>query len=737
MGRDKNQMKQHTQGVSVDQAQSFVTLALSKMLIKSNKWIEIILIGFAALLYSFPLLNFQPGLGPSGNEYQIHTGVSILLKQWLAGETDFPLWNPIVGTGRSLIADPFLFLFNPFLSLPMVLMGVVNGSKVAIGLNFFIAGTGMWVLVNELKLGRVSRIWCSLLYMMSGAIPAHLTTGHLQLAFALGWLPWSIAAFLWVLHHSSFLAMTLAAIAQALFFFTGNLYYQVYTFFCLLLLSLFFAIEWKNLSLNKKAAVNIFLLGLVSLGLIAIQALPEIAMRKNIHNMGGYGQNETEFGGSQKPEYAFINYFVSDQEFYRNGTLNKAAFLQESYHFIGIAPILLLLFLVPAYQKGRRREILAFGACFLLMLAWAGLRYTFIKNIYHTFPMLYQFRWPGRALSVGALFLILLSGYSLDYLWNWLHSDLRSVKLPGFNGAAAVSLRPSSVAQFLLLIGLGLSINHVYKTNKALIYLERISQPEVKSALKWLRSNDPEEFSVQATFGAGLPGIFEFYKLGIRSPNIVDGWFPAAAYLPFAKADLINYQPKYWLQWQGEEVALPDANLIRQFGQLQIWKLTNFFPYAFHVPLNKALETPQFTPNDVLPVLRVQREGHNQVVVDVVVQEESILVLSESWFSGWEAFIDQKSAELLSASNLLSVQLTPGSHHVLFVYNPISFKVGAFLSAFTLLLLVGIVLSEQIVLPIIYRVRQRRGKLGLTDHSSTKLQNRNDQGIDDSEQRST
>src|SRR4030066_2194009 len=119
----------------------------------------------------------------------------------------------------------------------MAIFGVINGSKVVVLLNFFMAGLGMWFLGRELKFGQLTRLWCSLLYMMSGAFPAPLNAGHIQLAFALGWLPWSIAGMLWVINRSSLASVLLASLAQALFFFTCNLYYQIYAFFCLLILS--------------------------------------------------------------------------------------------------------------------------------------------------------------------------------------------------------------------------------------------------------------------------------------------------------------------------------------------------------------------------------------------------------------------------------------------------------------------------------------------------------------------
>ncbi len=76
--------------------------------------IELALLVAVVLFYSSPLLNFDVRVLAPGTELQSHTSSIDLLTGWLHGEADFPLWNPIFGTGRPWLADPFLFAFNPF-----------------------------------------------------------------------------------------------------------------------------------------------------------------------------------------------------------------------------------------------------------------------------------------------------------------------------------------------------------------------------------------------------------------------------------------------------------------------------------------------------------------------------------------------------------------------------------------------------------------------------------------------
>jgi hypothetical protein len=691
------QKKPHLRPLLFRAASFLISFPSQLFRLPMGDWLEIPLIFIVAVLYAYPLLIPHSGLGLPGREYQAHVGSAVLFSQWLAGEIDFPLWNPVVGTGRSLIADPFLFFFNPFLSLPMAILGVINGSKVVVLLNFFIAGLGMWFLGRELKFGRLTRLWCSLLYMMSGAIPAHLNAGHTQLAFALGWLPWSIAGMFWVINRSGLLPLLFASLVQALFFFTGNLYYQIYALFCLLVLGIGFSFNWKSFQFKWKIARRILLMGFISFGLISIQFLPELTSISDIRNLGGYSPEETEYYGSQRPENALINYFVSDLEFFTNPTLDKAAFLQESYRYIGIVPFLLLLYLIPTYRRGHKKEIILLGLCFILMLAWASMRYTFIKTIYTALPFLNQFRWPGRALSVGALFLILVSGYCLDFLWTSIRFTKPLIKSPP-QDIPGTTTQFHSASSVLLILGLILAIRHVYLKNQELIYLENVSEPEIKVGLALLRNNDSSEFSVYATHGIAIKSALDIYANNLRSPTIVDGWVPGNPPLLLGNPGVIKLEPRYWLNWEGEDIDHTGHDLMVSIGSMQIWQKPDTYPYAFLVPIRQLLSVDQIPPDEVHPVFDARRDGTNRILVQADSDQENVLILSESWSSGWKASIDHRPAEVESVSNLLAVQIPPGQHTVEFKYSPLAFTVGAGISIFTFIMIVLASLWERLIL---------------------------------------
>lgn len=66
--------------------------------------------------------------------------------------------------------------------------------------------------------------------------------------------------------------------------------------------------------------------------------------------------------------------------------------------------------------------------------------------------------------------------------------------------------------------------------------------------------------------------------------------------------------------------------------------------------------------------------------------KKSILILADLFYPGWRVFVDGKESEIMNVNDLFrAVKLTKGEHRVKFIYDPFSFKLGAWVSLFTLL----------------------------------------------------
>jgi hypothetical protein len=74
-------------------------------------------------------------------------------------------------------------------------------------------------------------------------------------------------------------------------------------------------------------------------------------------------------------------------------------------------------------------------------------------------------------------------------------------------------------------------------------------------------------------------------------------------------------------------------------------------------------------------------ESNNRLSLLVKAKGDAFLVLSDTYFPGWRVFIDGKEEKIYRADyNFRAVPLGAGTHHVEFIYDPLSFKLGAIIT---------------------------------------------------------
>lgn len=85
----------------------------------------------------------------------------------------------------------------------------------------------------------------------------------------------------------------------------------------------------------------------------------------------------------------------------------------------------------------------------------------------------------------------------------------------------------------------------------------------------------------------------------------------------------------------------------------------------------------------------------NEIHVKVYMDNPGFLVLSENYYPGWRAIDNDKETNIYRADyTLRSVYLDAGQHEIKFVYDPLSFKVGLWITIITALLLCIVVLYK-------------------------------------------
>lgn len=71
----------------------------------------------------------------------------------------------------------------------------------------------------------------------------------------------------------------------------------------------------------------------------------------------------------------------------------------------------------------------------------------------------------------------------------------------------------------------------------------------------------------------------------------------------------------------------------------------------------------------------------NEINIQAVLSSKSLLLLTDIFYPGWKAYVDNKETPILRANyTFRSVVVPKGSHDVKFVYDPESFKIGVYLA---------------------------------------------------------
>ena len=103
---------------------------------------------------------------------------------------------------------------------------------------------------------------------------------------------------------------------------------------------------------------------------------------------------------------------------------------------------------------------------------------------------------------------------------------------------------------------------------------------------------------------------------------------------------------------------------------------------------------PYFPPSDPVLLkessLSIEGYKNNSVSLKAEMKDQGFLVLADNYYPGWKVFVDGKEQQLYKTNySLRGVHLEKGKHLIKFVYDPLSFKIGMYLTLSTLLLIIG------------------------------------------------
>lgn len=93
------------------------------------------------------------------------------------------------------------------------------------------------------------------------------------------------------------------------------------------------------------------------------------------------------------------------------------------------------------------------------------------------------------------------------------------------------------------------------------------------------------------------------------------------------------------------------------------------------------------------PLPTILRQGPDRVMIQVEMSQPGFLVLTDTYYPGWQATVDGEPAKIQAANHAFrAVELSPGDHTVVFRYAPLSFRLGAGITLGAALLLGAVAL---------------------------------------------
>ena len=219
--------------------------------------------------------------------------------------------------------------------------------------------------------------------------------------------------------------------------------------------------------------------------------------------------------------------------------------------------------------------------------------------------------------------------------------------------------------------------------------------------------------------GISLPPMMGHERLWGNSPSIRLLDYLAVKYIVLAPKSRFFDAADSTGQGQ-PQIDTSRYRFVHQIGEKRIYENLNVLPRVHVVPNYKVisdpaqilgqLTSPHFDARDTVIleeepelVQEIGTRGANgatatirhyepeRVVIDVELGEPGFVVLSDLYFPGWRAFVNDAESRVYRANYMFRAVAVPsGKHTVTFLYRPRSFQVGAALSISTLIILLAL-----------------------------------------------
>lgn len=328
-----------------------------------------------------------------------------------------PMWNPYIYSGTPYLAGfmaGLLYLPNViflFLSYPLA-------TNIVIVLHFLFAGFFIYLLCRYFKISLWPAVLAGIIYMLNGKIMGPLYAGHFMWIEQYAWIP--LIFLLWhkALDRKSLRFCIWAGMASGIQFLAGQSQLWYYTL--LVLIIYFFYVLWQDRKmvrsvrefLSRMLQPIIFLSFTVMTS--AVVLFPLLEMSKE--GLRSQGLPLIDAQSMSFPPWHLLMLLVPAFFGKSNaGTYWGPSSFEELYFYIGMVPLLLLLY---AVIFSRKQPMVRFFIWLTLSFLLVGMgRYLpFYTIFYHILPLFNRFRAPTRLLYISVFGMSILSAFGMESL---------------------------------------------------------------------------------------------------------------------------------------------------------------------------------------------------------------------------------------------------------------------------------------------------------------------------------
>ena len=206
-------------------------------------------------------------------------------------------------------------------------------------------------------------------------------------------------------------------------------------------------------------------------------------------------------------------------------------------------------------------------------------------------------------------------------------------------------------------------------------YFEPLGAEQDHATTLWFNTQDNYVEGARMQGAKVLPGDLVFRAFALLDPD--DPWFQRVLDGGRTGAGVFENRqalPRAWLTHQVEVVPDPAARLLR----LRNPDFDEAGTALLAAPLPPDQPLPSTPPAPGADTVTITRYAPEQVEITADSPAPGLLILADQAFSGWTATVDGQPAPILTADHALrAVYLPAGAHTVRFVYQPLSFTLGA------------------------------------------------------------